>query len=251
MHLRKLTRSECMHLLWQVVGSQLLAIMDGELPVTGAEGAAASTSGGGGLMEGHSWIAEAGDDVAETFAVSLAPAAPGAAQTAITSAEPSTQADGNLLSQQHAHVEGAETTALPLPPAALGGSPIVPAPSPEVQRSGLPAGPAPTAAVSLASTAAPHTAGAAAVPSASDAGTVAGVAAPLLTSAAAVPAATASVSRTTLQSPHEQASAAVGSGTQDVPSEEPALAALAPAAGSRPAATMPQLAPPAVRFPHP
>ena len=84
--------------LLQVVGSQLLAIMDGQV-ASAAEGPAV---GGRGLMEGHSWIAEAGEDVPDTFAVSLPPSdAPAAASLASPSAGPLTAAADTIAVEEH------------------------------------------------------------------------------------------------------------------------------------------------------
>ncbi len=235
-----------------MVGSQLLAIMDGELPGTAADSTAAGSSGGGGLMEGHSWIAESGDDVAETFAVSLPLAAMPAAYAPSSSAEPSAPADGSLLSNQQAYVEDAEMSALSLPAAAVTEPPAVLAPSYlEGRRSA--AAPVVTAPVVMSSargTAVRNTAGATAVSSAPDAGTIAGMAAPVLTSAAATPAATLVATQAGAETQHQQMSAVQVSSMQDVPSGQPAAAAPGAAAEGRPAATTPGLAPTAVRVSH-
>ena len=191
-------------------------------------------------MEGHSWIAEAGDDIAETFAVSLPAASQSSAEAASASAEPPSTADGSLLSDQQAYLEDPETTALSLPAAAVLGLS-----HPELRRSIAAPAITPSAIVSARiGTAAPHTAAAPAVSFASYAGTSAGVTVPEVISAADAPLAP----RATPGAPHEQTSAPDASGTPDVPRMEPAPAAPAPAAGGRLAAFTTRLAPTAVRL---
>ena len=71
-------------------------------------------------MEGHSWIAEAGEDVPETYAVSLPPAAaPPAADSADISAGPSMAAADTTAPREYAFRRtGANAAAAPLPAAA-------------------------------------------------------------------------------------------------------------------------------------